>query len=60
MEGLARITGAASNAVKDAYDGVKRVLGRWLGDEDEPHRVLEAEETEPGHWQARLEDEDAY
>jgi hypothetical protein len=57
VEGLARITGAASNAVQDAYDAAKRALGYLLGDEDEPHKVIEAEETEPGHWQARLDDE---
>ncbi|MFC0097812.1 hypothetical protein ACFFKH_09750 [Micromonospora marina] len=48
----AGLTGAASTAVKDAYVGLKRLLRPWV--RGGAREALEADETEPGIWQARL------
>lgn len=47
----AGLTGTASAAVQDAYAGLKDLLRRRVGGP-----ALEADETEPGVWQARLGD----
>lgn len=47
----------ASAAVRDAYAGLKNLLSRRIGDSDqEATQALEADETEPGVWQARIGD----
>jgi hypothetical protein len=47
----------ASAAVKDAYTGLKALLQRRLGAQgEEVVQALEADETEPGVWQARIGD----
>ncbi|MDR7275714.1 hypothetical protein [Catenuloplanes atrovinosus] len=50
----AGLTQTASDTVRDAYAGLKDLLRRRLGDRAVP--ALEADETEPGVWQARLGD----
>ncbi|MEK8106598.1 hypothetical protein NKG94_17570 [Micromonospora sp. M12] len=45
----------ASAAVRDAYAGLKALLKqRFGGREGEAVQALEADETEPGVWQARI------
>ncbi|MEV6801393.1 hypothetical protein AB0M91_24075 [Micromonospora rifamycinica] len=45
----------ASAAIKDAYDGLKALLKRRLAiTDDQVVQALEADETDPGVWQARL------
>jgi hypothetical protein len=47
----------ASAAVRDAYAGLKDLLKRRIGDlDDQTVQALEADETEPGVWQARIGD----
>jgi hypothetical protein len=47
----------ASAAVKDAYAGLKALLKRRLGArDDEVVQALDADETEPSVWQARIGD----
>ncbi|XVV08562.1 hypothetical protein ACQP2X_27355 [Actinoplanes sp. CA-131856] len=48
----AGLTDATSAAVRDAYARLKELLKRRVGDDG----VLEANETEPGFWQAQLGD----
>lgn len=50
----AGLTDTASAAVRDAYAGLKVLLRRRVGDHDV--QALDADETEPGIWQARLGD----
>jgi hypothetical protein len=46
---------SASTAVRDAYAGLRDLLRRRVGDHDEQAvQALEADETEPGVWQARI------
>lgn len=53
----AGVKDAASAAVKDAYAGLKVLLKRRLGSEDdEVAQALEADEPEPGVWEARIGD----
>lgn len=53
----AGLTDTASTAVRDAYAGLKDLLKRRVGDHDEQAmQALEADETEPGVWQARIGD----
>ena len=48
---------AASTAVRDAYAGLKDLLKRRLGTYDEQAvQALDADETEPEMWQARIGD----
>lgn len=47
----------ASAAVRDAYTGLKDLLkGRVSDRDDQAVRALDADETEPGVWQARIGD----
>ena len=47
----------ASAAVKDAYAGLKALLEQRLGGQDDQVvQALEADETQPGVWQARIGD----
>ncbi|XVU24193.1 hypothetical protein ACQPZJ_44345 [Actinoplanes sp. CA-054009] len=47
----------ASATVKDAYAGLKALLKQHLGRHDEQAvQALEADETAPGVWQARIGD----
>ncbi|GAA2387417.1 hypothetical protein [Dactylosporangium salmoneum] len=47
----------ASAAVRDAYSELKALLKRGFGDHDGAAvRALDADETEPGVWQARIGD----
>lgn len=47
----------ASVAVRDAYTGLKDLLKRRVGShDDQAVRALDADETEPGVWQARIGD----
>jgi hypothetical protein len=50
----AGITDTASSTVKDAYSGLKRLLSRRLADRPDVREVLDAQETEPEVWRARL------
>lgn len=53
----AGLTDTASAAVRDAYAGLKDLLKRRVGDHGgQAGRALDADETEPGVWQARLGD----
>lgn len=53
----AGLTDTASAAVRDAYAGLKDLLKRRVGDHDEKAaQALEADETDPGVWQARIGD----
>ncbi len=52
----AGVTGAASTAVQDAYNGLKGLLRRRIRDDDGAAEALDADETEPGVWQARVGD----
>jgi hypothetical protein len=53
----AGITDTASSAVRDSYHGLKSLLARRLAGRDEARRALDAEETEPAVWHARLADD---
>ncbi|WCN83823.1 hypothetical protein [Micromonospora sp. LH3U1] len=48
----AGLTDTASLAVQDAYAGLKRVLRPWM--HGEARQALEADETEPEVWDARI------
>ncbi|MGK5738903.1 hypothetical protein [Micromonospora sp. URMC 103] len=48
----AGLTDTASLAVKDAYAGLKRLLRPWM--RGEARQALEANETEPEVWDARI------
>lgn len=50
----AGVTDTASTAIRDAYTQLKALLAGRLGGRDQARRELDAEETEPGVWQARL------
>jgi hypothetical protein len=45
-----------SVAVRDAYVGLKSLLGRRMADRDEVRLALEADEVEPEVWQTRIGD----
>jgi hypothetical protein len=46
--------GTASEAVKDAYAFLKASIRRRLGGRDQARAALEADEIDPGLWQARI------
>ncbi|RZU46553.1 hypothetical protein EV385_6627 [Krasilnikovia cinnamomea] len=48
----AGITSTATSAVQDAYAGLKKLLRPWL--RGQAREALEADETEPGVWQALI------
>ncbi|MEU8319761.1 hypothetical protein AB0C33_15470 [Nonomuraea sp. NPDC048881] len=50
----AGVSGAASAAVEDAYAGLRDMLRRRLFGRQQAEHALDAEETEPGVWEARL------
>lgn len=50
-------TAGLTSGVQDAYAGLKGLLTRRLAGRDRAVRALEAEETEPGVWRARLADD---
>lgn len=50
----AGVTGVASAAVQDAYAGLRDMLRRHLFGRQQAEHALDAEETEPGVWQACL------
>jgi hypothetical protein len=52
----AGVKDTAAAAVRDAYDGLKALLKRGLGDREEAVLALEADETEPGVWRATIGD----
>lgn len=52
--GGAGVTAAASSAVQDAYTGLKNLLKHRLAGRSGTGEVLEANEADPGVWQARL------
>lgn len=43
-----------TSGVQDAYSGLKGLLARQLSGREQAVQALEARETEPGVWQARL------
>ncbi|GID98014.1 hypothetical protein ACFQFC_15800 [Amorphoplanes digitatis] len=53
----AGMTNTATAAVQDAYTGLKKLLGRWVAGREQAPQVLEADETDPDVWQARLGEE---
>jgi hypothetical protein len=50
----AGFSGAASAAVQDAYTGLRDALRHQLFGRGQAEQALEAEETDPGGWQASL------
>ncbi len=50
----AGVTGAASAAVQDTYAGLRDMLRRRLLSRHQAEHALDADETQPGVWQARL------
>jgi hypothetical protein len=52
--GTAGVTNTASAAVQDAYTGLRAALRRRLSGRDQAEQALEAQETAPDVWQARL------
>ena len=44
----------ASAAVRDAYESLKAVLRSGLAGREDAMHALDADETEPGTWQARI------
>ena len=53
----AGLTDTTSAAVKDAYGSLKELLKRrFVGSDEQAAQALEADETEPGVWQARIGD----
>jgi hypothetical protein len=52
----AGVKDTASVAVRDAYSGLKDLLKRGLGGRKDALQALEADETKPDVWQARLGD----
>ncbi|WP_428963078.1 hypothetical protein [Micromonospora fluostatini] len=50
----AAATAGVTSGVQDAYGGLKGLLARRLSGRDRAVRALDARETEPGVWQARL------
>lgn len=50
----AGLTGATSAAIGDTYNGLKRLLASRLVGRAAVTQALEADETEPDVWQARL------
>jgi hypothetical protein len=53
----AGITNTANAAVLDTYRGLKELLARWLSGRDQARQCLDARETDPAVWQARLGDD---
>ncbi len=51
----AGVTNTATTAVQDAYTGLKKLLRPWL--RGDARTALEADETEPDVWQARVGDD---
>lgn len=51
----AGLTGTASTAITDAYTGLKTLLKRKLAGRGRDPDIVDAQEVEPGVWQARLE-----
>ena len=53
----AGVKDTASAAIKDAYTGLKALLKQRLGSHDgQVVQALDADDTEPGVWQARIGD----
>lgn len=50
----AGVSGAATDAIKDAYGLLKALIRRRFAGQDEARAALEAEETEPGVWQTKI------
>jgi hypothetical protein len=53
----AGISGTASEAVRDVYLALKRMLADTLADRDDARPRLDAQDTEPAAWQIRLGDD---
>jgi hypothetical protein len=51
----AGLTGTASTAITDAYIGLKTLLKRKFAGHGRDPDIVDAQEVEPGVWQARLE-----
>lgn len=54
---LAGVTGAASNAVRDAYEGFRNLLRRRLADRPAAQEALDTEVHERDEWITRFGDE---
>jgi hypothetical protein len=50
----AGVSGTATEAIKDAYGGLKALIRRRLIGREQARAALEAEETEPGVWRASI------
>ncbi len=50
----AGFSGAATQAISDAYAGLKQLLRRCFAGRGQDPQVLDVEETEPEAWRARL------
>lgn len=53
----AGVTGAATQTITDTYGLLKQLIRRRFGDRGPAREALEAQETEPGLWQALLGDD---
>jgi hypothetical protein len=53
----AGITDTASSAIRDTYIGLKDLLAHRLTGHNQTRQALDAQETDPGVWQARLGDD---
>jgi hypothetical protein len=52
--GQSGLSGTATQAIRDAYDSLKRLLARRLTERGHSPDVVEAPETEPERWRSRL------
>jgi hypothetical protein len=50
----AGLTDTAGNVIRDAYAGLKTLLANRLGARTKARQALDAQETDPGVWQAHL------
>ncbi|MBU2664042.1 hypothetical protein KOI35_11125 [Actinoplanes bogorensis] len=50
----AGVSGTATEAIKDGYTLLKALIRRRFAGRDQARAALEAEETEPGVWQASI------
>jgi len=53
----AGITDTASSPIRDTYIGLKDLLAHRLTGHNQTRQALDAQETDPGVWQARLGDD---
>ncbi|MFI6332866.1 hypothetical protein ACIBBG_31740 [Micromonospora chersina] len=53
----AGVTNTATAAVQDAYAGLKKALRGWFGGSEGAWQMLQADETQPDVWRARLGDQ---